>query len=71
MLEELVGTLDAGCTKVTLQCGTLQSQQAAQCTSLPDEEKSIVPVSATKIHNMTCVTVTHQAFLALQSVKRF
>lgn len=61
MLEELVGTLDASCTKLTLQCGTLQGQQAAQCSSSPDEEKSIVPVSAIKSHHMTCITVTHQA----------
>lgn len=64
MLEELIGTLDASCTEVGLQGGALPSQQAAQCTSSPDEEKSIVPVSATADYHMTCVTVTHQCLVS-------
>ena len=64
LLEELIGTLDASCAEVALQGGALPSQQAAQCTSSPDEEKSIVLVSATADYHMTCVTVTHQCLVS-------
>jgi hypothetical protein len=65
VLEELVGALDASCTKVALQGGTLQSQQADQCTKSPVEEKSIVPVSATRsyIYHVKCSAITHASAL--------
>ncbi len=49
MLEELIGPLDASCTTAVVQGNSIpgtDDQQAAKIGSSPDQDKSIVPVSA-------------------------